>query len=85
MWSKPDPDLADELVNPDYAPEWVQIDKKGPEQIKQDIKYFRFGFPDLKYEIVETGALPDRVWIRYKIRGDSIRFCLGHSSNWQNR
>jgi hypothetical protein len=30
MWSKPDLNLADELVAPDYAPEWVHIEKKGP-------------------------------------------------------
>ena len=60
MWSKPDPDIA---------PEWIQIDKKGPEQIKHEIKYFRSVFPDLKYEIVEIAALVDRVWIRYQAKG----------------
>lgn len=69
MWSKPDPDLADELVDPGYAPEWIHIDKKGPAQVKHEIKYFRSVFPDLKYEIVEMAALQDRVWIRYKTRG----------------
>jgi len=28
MWSKPDPDIADEIVDPNYAPEWIHIDKK---------------------------------------------------------
>ena len=69
MWSKPDPNIADEIVDPNYAPEWIHIDKKGPEQIKHEIKYFRSVFPDLKYEIVETAAFSDRVWIRYKARG----------------
>src|SRR5687767_563877 len=69
MWSKPDPTIADEIVDPDYAPEWIHIDKKGPEQIKHEIKYFRSVFPDLKYEIIETAALADRVWIRYKAQG----------------
>ena len=69
MWSKPDPVIADEIVDPNYAPEWIHIDKKGPEQVKHEIKYFRSVFPDLKYEIVETAALVDRVWIRYKARG----------------
>lgn len=77
MWSKPDPDLADELVDPDYAPEWVHIDKKGPEQIKHEIKYFRSVFPDLKYEIVETAALSDRVWIRYKAKGTQLGSAWG--------
>ncbi len=69
MWSKPEPDLADEIIDPNYAPAWIQIDKKGPAQVKHEIKYFRSVFPDLKYEIVETAALLDRVWIRYKRRG----------------
>jgi predicted ester cyclase len=72
MWSKPDPALADEIVDPNYAPEWVHIDKKGPEQIRHEIKYFRSVFPDLKYEIVETAALPDRVWIRYRAKGTQL-------------
>jgi hypothetical protein len=72
MWSKPDPELADQLVDSNYAPEWVQIDKRGPAQIKHEIKYFRSVFPDLKYEIVETAALPDRVWIRYKAKGTQL-------------
>ena len=69
MWSQPDLSLADQLVAPNYAPDWIHIDKKGPEQVKHEIKYFRSVFPDLKYQIVETAALPDRVWIRYKAKG----------------
>jgi predicted ester cyclase len=72
MWSKPDPDLADEIIDADYAPAWIQIDKKGPAQVKHEMKYFRSVFPDLKYEIVETASLPDRVWIRYKAKGTQL-------------
>jgi predicted ester cyclase len=69
MWSKPDPNIADEIVDPNYAPEWIHIDKTGPEQVKHEIKYFRSVFPDLNYEIVETAAFDDRIWIRYKAKG----------------
>jgi predicted ester cyclase len=72
MWSQPDPDIADQIVDPNYAPAWIQIDKKGAAQVKHEIKYFRSVFPDLKYEIVETAALPDRVWIRYRARGTQL-------------
>ena len=41
MCSKPVLDIADEIVDPNYAPEWIHIDKNGPEQIKHEIKYFR--------------------------------------------
>jgi predicted ester cyclase len=69
MWSKPDLDVADELVDKDYDPDWVHIDAVGPAQIKHEIKYFRSVFPDLIYEIVDIIADEDRVWIRYKGRG----------------
>ena len=77
MWSKPDPDIADEIVDPDYAPAWVHIDKKGPAQIQHEIKYFRSVFPDLKYEILETASLRDRVWIRYKAKGTQLGVAWG--------
>ena len=69
MWSKPDLDVADEIVDKDYDPDWVHIDAVGPAQIKHEIKYFRSVFPDLRYEIVDINADEDRVWIRYKGRG----------------
>lgn len=28
MWSEPNPDVADQIVAPDYAPEWIHIDKR---------------------------------------------------------
>jgi len=69
MWSKPDLDVADEIVDKEYNPEWVHIDAVGPAQIKHEIKYFRSVFPDLKYEIVEISGEEEKVWIRYKATG----------------
>lgn len=69
MWSKPNLEVADELVDKDYNPEWVSIEAKGPEQIKHEIRYFRSVFPDLKYEIVDLIADDEKVWIRYKGSG----------------
>ena len=69
MWSKPDLDVADEIVDKDYDPDWVHIDAVGPAQIKHEIKYFRSVFPDLKYEIVEMNGEEDKVWMRYKAKG----------------
>jgi len=69
MWSKPDLDIADEIVDKDYDPDWVHIDAVGPAQIKHEIKYFRSVFPDLRYEIVEMKSEEDKVWIRYKGKG----------------
>lgn len=69
MWSQPDLAIADQIVAPHYAPEWISIPKQGPEQIKHEIRYFRSIFPDLQYKIVELVAEPDKVWMRYKGQG----------------
>jgi hypothetical protein len=69
MWSVPELSVADEIVDPDYAPDWIQIDAKGPAQIKHEIRYFRSIMPDLRYEIIDAVAQTDRVWVRYRGRG----------------
>ena len=56
MWNKPDLEVADEIIDPNYDPEWVQIPAKGPDQVKHEIRYFRSVFPDLVYEIVDMVA-----------------------------
>ena len=66
LWSRGNLEVADEIVAPNYAPDWVQIDKKGPEQVKHEVRYFRTMFPDLVYEIVDIAPLDDRVWVRYQ-------------------
>ena len=69
LWSLPDLKVADEIVAQNYAPEWIQIEAKGPDQVKHEIKYFRSVFPDLKYEIIDAVATDDKVWIRYRGTG----------------
>ncbi|MGB3716926.1 MAG: ester cyclase [Candidatus Promineifilaceae bacterium] len=69
LWSQGQLDVADEIVDPEYAPEWVQIDATGPGQVKHEVRYFRSVFPDLVYEIVDIVGLEDRVWVRYRGSG----------------
>ena len=69
MWSEPDFDLADEIIDPSYDPEWVHIEKVGPEQVKHEMRYFRSIFPDLVYSVVDAIAADDRVWVRYRASG----------------
>ncbi|MFX1446010.1 MAG: ester cyclase [Promethearchaeota archaeon] len=69
LWSKPDYAIADEIVDPNYNPSWIHIDKVGPAQIKHEVKHFRSIFPDLKYEIIEMKGEEEKVWIRYIGRG----------------
>ena len=66
LWSKGNLDTANEIVAPDYAPDWIQIPKKGPEQVKHEVRYFRSIFPDLQYTIVDCAAFSGKVWVRYK-------------------
>ena len=69
MWSRPDPEVADEIVDKNYNPDWVHIDAVGPAQVKHEIKYFRSIFPDLKYEVFEIVGEENKVWVRYKATG----------------
>jgi len=69
LWSIPDLEVADEIVAQDYAPEWIQVEAKGPAQVKHEIRYFRSIFPDLRYEIVDAIATGDKVWVRYRGTG----------------
>jgi predicted ester cyclase len=77
LWSKPDLDVADEIVDPDYAPAWIHIDATGPEQVKHEVRYFRSVFPDLQYEIVDMVAEADRVWVRYRGSGTHMGAAWG--------
>jgi predicted ester cyclase len=77
LWSTGDLEVADEIVAPNYDPDWVQIDKKGPEQVKHEVRYFRSVFPDLVYEIVDVAPLDDRVWVRYKATGTHRGYAWG--------
>ena len=84
MWSKPDLDVADEIVDKDYDPEWVHIDAVGPAQIKHEIRYFRSVFPDLKYEIIEIKGEDDKVWIRYRAKGTQKGSAWGFEPSGKN-
>ncbi|MCP4428456.1 MAG: ester cyclase [Chloroflexi bacterium] len=69
LWSQGNLDVADEIIAPDYAPDWIQIPKTGPEQVKHEVRYFRSIFPDLQYQIVDSAVFPDKIWVRYKGSG----------------
>lgn len=66
LWGEGNLDVAEEIVDPDYAPSWIQIDAKGPAQVQHEVRYFRSVFPDLKYEIIDSATTEDRIWVRYK-------------------
>ena len=72
MWSKPDLSVADEIIDPEYNPIWIQMDKIGPALVKHEIKHFRAMLPDLKYEIVEIKGEEAKVWIHYKGLGTHL-------------
>ncbi len=66
MWNKSNFTLAEEIIDPLFNPEWMNIDAIGPSKVIHEIKYFRSIFPDLKYEIIEIVGEEDKVWVRYK-------------------
>jgi hypothetical protein len=79
MWSIPDPNVADEIIAESYAPEWIQIETKGPAQVKHEIRYFRSIFPDLRYKIVDavryrgTGTQEGKAW-GFKTTGREVSY-----------
>jgi predicted ester cyclase len=72
LWSDGNLDIADEIVDPHYAPKWIQIDAKGPAQVRHEVWYFRSIFPDLKYEMIDMVPSEDRIWVRYKGTGTQV-------------
>lgn len=72
MWSKPDVSIADEMIDPEYNPSWIQIEKVSPAQVKHEITHFRNLFSDLKYDIVEMRGEEHKVWVRYKGHGTHL-------------
>ena len=69
LWSQGDLEAADEIVDLLYAPDWVQIEAKGPEQIKHEVRYMRSVFSDLTYEMVDATVQDNKVWVRYRGTG----------------
>ena len=65
MWSKPDYEIAKELIHPEFKPEWIGIPKKGPELVMHEIQYFRSAFHNLVYTVEDIIADEKKVWIRY--------------------
>jgi hypothetical protein len=72
LWTEGRLEVADEIVDPGYAPDWIQIDAKGPEQVKHEVRYFRSVFPDLEYELIDFALGKGRVWVRYKGTGTQM-------------
>ena len=69
LWNTGELAVAYEIISPAYDPTWIQIPKKGAEQVKHEIRYFRAIFPDLTYEIVDTVQDETKVWVRYRASG----------------
>jgi predicted ester cyclase len=72
MWNKPDYSIVEEIVDQNYHPDWVQMDMKGPNLLKHEIKYFRSIFPDLEYEIRDMVSEDEKILIRYLGKGTHL-------------
>lgn len=83
IWSQGNLEIADKIISPDYDPDWVHIDKKGPDQIKHEARFFRSVFPDLQYEIVDITATENKVWVRYRATATQQKSAWGFEANQQ--
>ncbi len=78
LWSQPDPgSTVEEIIHPDYQPDKSLFAKKGPRQMREEIKQTLRSFPDQKSEIIDMCATEDRVWVRYKFSGTQKGEFLG--------
>ncbi len=66
MWSKPDFEIADRIIDPNYKPDWIHIDAIGSALVKHEIDHFRSIFPDLEQKVIEIKGEENKVWVRYK-------------------
>jgi hypothetical protein len=80
LWSTGNLEVADEIIDPEYAPDWIQIPKTGPDQVKHEVRYFRSVFPDLKYDIVDQAETDAKIWIRYKATGTHLGDAWGFTA-----
>ena len=69
MWSKPDLYIAEELIDPEYHPHWIQMERDGPELVRYEITAFRSIFSDIEFEVIQLKGEEDKVWVWYKGRG----------------
>jgi hypothetical protein len=77
LWSRGEVEVADTIIHPDYDPEWIQIEKSGPEQLKHEVNYFRSVFSEVKYEIVDSVECEDKAWVRYQESGTHSKKAWG--------
>ncbi len=66
MWNKPDFTIADNIIDPEYKPEWIHIDMVGPALVKYEIKQFRTIFEDLVQKVVQIKGEENKVWVWYR-------------------
>ena len=69
MWSKPDLHMAEDLIDPEYHPHWIQMERNGPDLVRFEIQSFRSIFSDIKFKVIELKGEKDKVWVWYKGQG----------------
>ena len=71
VWEEGDIDRLDELLAPDYVNHTLAAPDlpPGPEGVKEVVRMFRSGMPDLRVNIEDMIAEGDRVATRYALEG----------------
>jgi predicted ester cyclase len=68
-WNNRDYDTLVRIMDPEYHPDWMLMDEKGPDLTMREIKYITSAIPDYKYEIIDHAISDNKVWIWYRTSG----------------
>jgi steroid delta-isomerase-like uncharacterized protein len=71
VWNQGRVDVLDELLTPDYRNHSPSIPdpRPGPADLKPIVMAMRTGIPDLRYEILDLVATPDKVAVHVRLTG----------------
>jgi steroid delta-isomerase-like uncharacterized protein len=71
VWNQGRVDVLDELLTPDYRNHSPSIPdpRPGPADLKPIVAAMRAGIPDLRYEIIDLVATPDKVAVHVRLTG----------------
>lgn len=76
LWQEGRMEAADQLVSPDYVADAPgKADLRGPEGLKELVRDYRSGFPDLVVAVNNQLAEGDRVVTEFSMKGV-------HTGNW---
>ena len=78
IWSKGNLDAVEELCSPDHVSHDPLVgDIKGIDSLKAEVKAYRVGFPDLRFQIIDIVVAGEKVATRWTATGTHRGTFLG--------